>query len=72
MGLAWQQGPLAQGAGTDTGAATSPVTERDHRLPGADAGGLLGVRPPLPVGHAPCSPGAGQRKPVRPVAGGEG
>ena len=40
--------------------------------PGADAGGLLIIRPRTPAGQASGSPRAGQRQPPRSAAGGKG
>jgi hypothetical protein len=40
--------------------------------PGADAGGLLVIRPRLPVEQPSASPGAERRQPARSAAGGEG
>ena len=43
----------------------------DPRL-GADAGGLLVIRPRPPAEPGSCSPGTERRKPARSAAGGEG
>jgi len=48
--------------------ADSPPDPR----PGADAGGLLVIRPRLPAEPGSGSPGTERRKPARSAAGGEG